>query len=132
VCLKIKLDHVGLGSNSEQDADKFFIELLGLQKTRSFSISEELNEEFFGLKQEQQIIRYGNGEVDFEVFITGNTEKAKDIFSHPCIVIDKRDEFLNKAITLGFPTIKVPRKDSDSYYLFIKDLFDNLYEIKEK
>ena len=128
---KMKIDHVAVGSNSEQDADKFFSELLGLKKTRSFSISADLNEQFFGLKQEQQILRYGNGDLNFEVFITGNTELAKDIFSHPCVVIDKRDEFLNKALTLGFPVIKVPRKDSEGYYLFIKDLFDNLYEIKE-
>jgi len=127
----MKMDHVGLGSNSEQDADKFFIELLGLEKTRSFSISAHLNEKFFNIKQEQQIIRYGKGDLNFEVFITENSEKAKDVFTHPCLVIDQRDGFLNKAQTLGFPIIKVPRKESDSYYLFIKDLFGNLYEIKE-
>ncbi|MHA1986736.1 MAG: VOC family protein [Promethearchaeota archaeon] len=126
----MKIDHVAVGSNSEQDADKFFIELLGLQKTRSFSISADLNEKFFGLKNDQQIIRYGNSSLNIEVFLTGNNEKAKDTFTHPCLAIDNRDEFLNKALTLGFPIIKVPRKNSDEYYLFIKDLFDNLYEIK--
>jgi hypothetical protein len=131
VFYKLKIDHVAVGSNSEQDADKFFIELLGLQKTRSFTVSSDLMEKFFGLNLDQPVIRYGNDKINFEVFITGKLEKAKDVFTHPCIIIDKRDEFLNKAITLGFPTIKVPRKDSDSYYLFIKDFFDNLYEIKE-
>jgi hypothetical protein len=28
--------------------------------------------------------------------------------------------------------IKVPREDSDNYYLFIKDDFDNLFEIKSQ
>ena len=132
VYYKMKIEHVAVGSNSEQDADKFFISLLGLEKTRSFTVSSDLMEQFFGLNREQKIIRYGNSDLNFEVFITENMETAKDTFTHSCLVIENRDEFLNKAITLGFHTIKVPRKDSDSYYLFIKDLFDNLYEIKEK
>ncbi len=127
----MKIDHVAVGSNSEQDADKFFIELLGLKKTRSFTVSADLMEKFFGVKNEQLIVRYGNSSLSFEVFITNNTEKARDNFTHPCLSIENRDEFLNKASSLGFPIIKVPRKDSDNYYLFIKDLFDNLYEIKE-
>ncbi len=121
-----------MGSNSEKDADKFFIELLGLQKTRSFTVPSDLMEKFFGLNLDQPAIRYGNNNLNFEVFITENMEKAKDVFTHTCIIIDNRDDFLNKAISLGFPTIKVPRKASDSYYLFVKDLFENLYEIKEK
>lgn len=131
MCFEIKIDHIAVGSNSEQDADKFFIELLGLQRTRSFTVSADLMNQFFSLNNDLPVIRYGNSNLNFEVFITGNVEKAKNTFIHSCIVIDNRDEFLNKAITLRFPTIKVPRKDGDSYYLFIKDLFDNLYEIKE-
>jgi len=33
---------------------------------------------------------------------------------------------------MGYDLIKVPRKDSNGYYRFIKDGFRNLYEIKEK
>ncbi len=129
--LKIKLDHVAVGSNSEQEADKFFTELLGLKKTRSFTVSADLMESFFGVKNEQLTIRYGEGSLSFEVFITNNAENARDTFTHPCLSIENRNEFLSRATSLGFPIIKVPRKDSDNYYLFIKDLFDNLYEIKE-
>ena len=32
---------------------------------------------------------------------------------------------------MGFDVVKVPIKDGEGYYLFIKDLFDNLYEIEE-
>jgi hypothetical protein len=31
---------------------------------------------------------------------------------------------------MDFEVIKVPREGSDNYYLFIKDDFDNLFEIK--
>jgi len=33
---------------------------------------------------------------------------------------------------MGYDIVKVPRKDGVGYYLFIKDSFQNLYEIKEK
>ncbi|MHA2037088.1 MAG: VOC family protein [Promethearchaeota archaeon] len=104
---------------------------MGLKKTRSDTKSSDLMEKFFGVKKDVHAILYENNNVIFEVFITERKEKAEDIFTHPCLAVNNRDEFLNKAISLGFPTIKVLRKDSDSYYLFIRDLFDNLYEIKE-
>ncbi|MFW9823044.1 MAG: VOC family protein [Candidatus Thorarchaeota archaeon] len=104
---------------------------MGLEKTRSDTKSSDLMEKFFGVKNDVHAILYGNNDVEFEVFITIKKEKAKDTFTHPCVAVNSRDEFLNKAISLGFPTIKVPRKDSNSYYLFIKDSFGNLYEIKE-
>ncbi|KKK76150.1 hypothetical protein LCGC14_2866590, partial [marine sediment metagenome] len=49
-----------------------------------------------------------------------------------CLLIENRDEFVNRAFSLGFTTIKVPRDNSTGYFLFIKDSFQNLYEIKEK
>lgn len=126
----MKAEHIAVTSNSEAESDKFFIELLGLRKTRSFNVSADLIEQFFGVKKEQQIIRYENDDISFEIFITDDNSKSKDIFSHICLVVENRDEFVNKSLTMGYTTIKVPRKDSEGYYLFIKDLFGNLYEIK--
>ncbi|MHA2006971.1 MAG: VOC family protein [Promethearchaeota archaeon] len=128
----MNIEHIAVGSNTELDADKFFIKLLGLQKTRSFKVSEDLMEQFFGLKEEQHIIRYGNDIVSFEVFITNDDQKSKDIFTHSCLLIENRDEFAKEALSFGFSVIKVPRKESEGYYLFIKDSFNNLYEIKDK
>lgn len=128
----MKIDHIAVGSNSKQDADKFFVEFLGLKKTRSFIVSTDLMEQFFGVKKEQQIERYGNNDVSFEVFITNDDQKTNDIFTHSCLLLENRDVFAEKALSLGFSVIKVPRKESEGYYLFIKDSFHNLYEIREK
>ena len=38
----------------------------------------------------------------------------------------------DRATSMGYDVIKVPRKEGVGYYLFIKDSFQNLYEIKEK
>lgn len=126
----MKVEHIAVASNSEVDSDKFFINLLGLRKARSFNVSADLMEQFFGLKKEQQLIRYENDDLNFEIFITDDNSKSKDIFTHVCLLVEDRDEFVKKSLSMGYTTIKVPRKDGDGYYLFIKDLYENLYEIK--
>lgn len=126
----MKVEHIAVASNSEVDSDKFFINLLGLRKARSFNVSADLMEQFFGVKKEQQLIRYENNDLSFEIFITDDISKSKDIFTHVCLVIEDRDEFVKKSLSMGYTTIKVPRKDGDGYYLFIKDSYENLYEIK--
>jgi hypothetical protein len=129
--LEIKVDHIAVGYNSEEEADIFFIELLGLNKIRMKYVPPDLMEKFFGLKQEQKFIMYGNNDSNFEVFITNDRSKAKDIFTHSCLLIENRDDFVDKASSMGFDVVKVPRNDSTGYYLFVKDAFQNLYEIKE-
>ena len=126
-----EIEHIGVASNTEEDSDKFFIELLGLKKIRSFTVSADLMEKFFGTKKEHKIVRYEKDSLSFEVFITDDESKAKDIFSHACILVKERDVFVDKASYMGFSIVKVPRKDSSGYYLFIKDRYQNLYEIKD-
>jgi len=129
---KMKIEHIAVGYNSEEESDEFFIGLLGLKKIRSKSVPPDLMEKFFGVKREHKFVRYGNRDSNFEVFITNDKSKAKDVFTHSCLVIENRDEFVDKASSMGFDVVKVPRKDGDGYYLFIKDSFQNLYEIIEK
>ena len=124
------LEHIAISYNSEKQSDKFFIDLLGCEKTRSFIVTSDLMEKFFGSKKEQDVIRYEKDNVNFEVFITNDNSKSKDIFTHACLVIEDREELINKAKILGFEIIKVPRKNNDGYYLFLRDSYMNLYEIK--
>lgn len=128
----MKFEHIAVGYNSEKESDKFFIDLLGLKKIRLKSVSADLMENFFGVKREYTSVIYGNEDSNFEVFITNDKSKANDVFTHSCLLIENRDELVEKANSMGFDVVKVPRKDSDGYYLFIKDTFQNLYEIKEK
>ncbi len=126
----MKLDHFAIATNSEEDSDSFFINLLGLTKVRSFNVSSDLMNEFFGIEKEQKIIRYENSNLSAEVFITEDDSTSQDTLTHLCFTIEDRDTFINKANTLGYKIIKVPRKDKNSYYLFIKDHYGNTFEIK--
>ena len=125
------IDHIAIAANSESDSDLFFIQLLSLKKIREKIVSAELMEKFFGVNRKHKFVSYGDEKMNFEVFITEDNTKAKDIFTHSCLFIEHRDKFIVKATSLGFPVIKVQRDDNDGYFLFIKDAFQNLYEIKE-
>ncbi|MFX1375628.1 MAG: VOC family protein [Promethearchaeota archaeon] len=128
----MKIEHIALGYNSEEEADKFFIDLFGLKKIRLKSVPEDLMKKFFCVNRESKFVVYGNEDILFEVFITNDNTKAQDVFTHSCLLIENRDEFMSRASSMGFDLVKVPRKESNGYYLFIKDGFQNLYEIKEK
>ena len=127
----MNIEHIAIASNSEEDSDEFFATLLGLKKSRSFIVSADKMEQFFGVSKEQNVIRYDNANISVEVFITDDDSKAKDLFTHSCLLVDNRDELVRRAREMKFQVIQVPRTDSDSYYLFIKDNFQNIYEIKE-
>ena len=126
----MKIEHLAVSSNSEEDSDNFFIKLLGLKKLRSFVVSSELMEQFFKIKKEHKVIRYGNEEVSIEVFITEDKSKAIDKFTHMCLVIEDRAKLIDTARQMNYEVNRVPRKNSDVFYLFLKDKYGNLYEIK--
>ncbi|MFX0041871.1 MAG: VOC family protein [Candidatus Hodarchaeota archaeon] len=126
------IEHIAIASRSENNSDIFFIDLLGFKKVRTFIVSSELMEKFFGIKKETEVIRYENGYLSVEVFITNDNSRSKDVFTHSCLIVENRDRLVEKASSMGFDVIKVPRKNGKGYYLFIKDSFQNLYEIKEE
>ena len=126
----MKIEHLAVSSNSEEDSDNFFTKLLGLKKLRSFVVASDLMEQFFKVQKEHKVIRYGNEGLSVEVFITDDKSKAVDKFTHMCLIIEDRAKLLDTARQMNYDVIKVPRKNSEVFYLFLKDKFGNLYEIK--
>ena len=122
---RLKIEHLAVSSNSEEDSDNFFVILLGLKKLRSFVVSSDLMEQFFKVKEEHKVVRYGNEEVSIEVFITDDNSKVLDKFTHMCLVIEDRAKLIDTARQMNYEVIKVPRKNSDVFYLFLKDKFGN-------
>lgn len=131
--MNLKIDHIAIASNSIEDSDKFFVDLLGLNKTRTFSVNSELMKEFFGVNKEHSFVRYENNNIAVEVIINKNRSKANDIFTHSCLNVEDLnvEDLINKAKSMGFKTIKIARKEKEGYYYFIKDFYNNLYEIKK-
>ncbi len=128
----MKVDHFAVAANSEKEADKFFIELLDLKKVREFEVEAELMEQFFNVARKTKLIRYENDKIAAEIFITCDNSSSKDFFTHQCLLVEERDLFLEKAQKLGYKSVKVPREEKNTYYLFIRDSFGNIYEIKQE
>ena len=126
----LKIEHIAVSSNSEEEADEFFSDLLELKKERDFVVSEDLMEKFFNIKKEQRIIRYQNEVLSVEAFITDDKNQALDRFTHTCLIVEDRIRLIERAKKLNFKVIQVPRKNSDGFYLFLKDSYGNLFEIK--
>lgn len=127
----MKIEHIALASNSERESDRFFINLLGLEKIRNFMVSNDKMKKFFNVDDAHNFIRYGKEEFSVEVIVTNKKEQVKDRFTHSCIVVEDGIKLLEKAEAMGYKTIKVPRDKDSGYYLFLKDSFGNLFEIKE-
>ena len=126
----MKIEHIAVSSNSEEKADIFFINLLELKKVRDFVVPEDLMEKFFNVKKDQRVLRYENEDLRVEAFITDDKNQALDRFTHTCLIIEDRIKLIERAKKLNFEVIQVPRKNSDGFYLFLKDSYGNLFEIK--
>lgn len=128
----MKIEHIALASNSEKESDEFFIDLLGLEKIKKFTVSNDKMAQFFNVNENHSFIRYEKNNISIEVIITNKMEKVKDKFTHSCIVVEDGVKLLEKAAAMGYETTKLPRVNNEGYYLFLKDKFGNLFEIKSQ
>ena len=126
----MRLLHAAGVSRSEQEADRFFGDLLGLEKTRRSELSAELADRLFGIGQGCPIVYYGSPELEIEVFMTGRPEVVDTRISHLCLEVAGRAELLERCAEMGFAVRQAPKGDYVVY--FIEDGGGNLFEIKDK
>ena len=122
------LVHIGLVSTSEAHADRFFGELLGLQKTRTSQLPRDLAAGLFGVDQDLGIAYYGDQGMIFEVFFTGWSEPSAKKISHTCIEVADQSEFLRRCREMGYEVREVTK--GDKVVVFIADADGNLFEVK--
>ena len=61
----MKLIHTGLAASSEEKADRFFIDILGLEKSAPAILDKKLTQAIFGRNDDFLIIHYRCGTVQF-------------------------------------------------------------------
>jgi hypothetical protein len=86
-------------------------DLLDMKKTRSMTLAADLTKQFFGINKEQKIIRYSSQNLEMEVFITNDTSKVRDRFTHLCLSTENCENLTNKASSMGFTVIKIILKN---------------------
>ena len=122
------LRHVALTCSSEKKADRFYKNLLGLEKSEPKTLSRRLSEAIFKVDSELTMIHYQNEKVHFEIFITDHAINAFRPIEHVCLEIGDLPRFLKKCAELDINTSRVPR--GDRILTFIRDDDGNLFEIK--
>ncbi|UCD79521.1 MAG: VOC family protein [Desulfobacterales bacterium] len=122
------LRHVGLACSTEDNADKFYRDLLGLNKSEPKTLPSDLSRAIFNVDAELQIIDYMEEKVHFEIFITGLVGNPSRQIAHQCLEVDALSDFIEKCRTLKVEISQIPK--GDKVLTFIKDFDGNLFEIK--
>lgn len=129
---RVILSHVALASSSEEGADKFFGDLLGLQKSEPKILPEALARALFGVGSDLRVINYANDRSRFEIFILpgGRVLGEAGRVEHVCLEIDGLEEFLQTCGRLSLKILRVPK--GDSLLTFVADEDGHLFELKER
>ncbi|MCP5044574.1 MAG: VOC family protein [bacterium] len=122
------LIHIGLVASSEDNANRFFGDLLGLEMTRRSELPRVLAKRLFGVEDGCEILYFEDPSVVFEIFVTGWAEQAPNKISHTCIEVEQRSDLLARATGMGFEVIEAPRGEDNIYFLTDGD--GNLFEVK--
>jgi catechol 2,3-dioxygenase-like lactoylglutathione lyase family enzyme len=122
------LRHVALTCSSEENSDRFFKNLLDLQKSEPKILPGSLAKAIFNIEAELLMINYRSQQVHFEIFISGDSENNIKQIAHVCLEVDDLQTFLKKCRDLNVEMSEIPK--GDRTLTFIRDYDGNLFEIK--
>ncbi len=81
----MKYIHTGLAARSEEKADYFFINILGLEKAAPKILDKNIAQSIFGINDELVIINYKNEYIHYEILVYGEYKPPEKQISHSCI-----------------------------------------------
>ena len=122
------LRHAGLTCSTEDNADRFYRDLLGLNKSAPKTLPADLSLAIFNLDTELQMINYTDENIHFEIFIADQVGITRDRIAHHCLEVGDLDEFIAKCRNMQVEVALIPK--GDKMLTFIKDFDGNLFEIK--
>jgi catechol 2,3-dioxygenase-like lactoylglutathione lyase family enzyme len=119
---------VALTCSSEKNSDRFFKNLLGLQKSEPKILALHLSKAIFNVDSELPIINYLSEHAHFEIFITDHSMNHIRQVAHVCLEVGDLEAFLKKCRDLEVDVSQIPK--GGRTLTFIRDYDDNLFEIK--
>jgi len=122
--------HTALVCRSENNADRFYKELLGLEKAAPKILPADLSQAIFGVDSELTIINYTGDDMHFEIFIAANPQDNVPKIEHTCIEVASRGKLIENCGELNITVKQVPK--GNKTLLFVLDLDGNLFEVKSR
>jgi catechol 2,3-dioxygenase-like lactoylglutathione lyase family enzyme len=126
----MRIHHVGLVCKTQESADRFYGDLLGLERTRSFPVSTDLSGGLFGFDQGFQAINYVKGDLTFEIFVVQDRAVVHPQLHHLSLEVEDLKGFLERCRRMGVQIIEVPKQGK--IITMIKDFDGNLFEMRER
>jgi len=120
--------HTGLAVSSEEKADRFYCDILGLEKSESRIIDRQIVRTLFGIDHELRMIHYQGGTVDFELFIQKGFKAPEKQIAHTCIKIADLPDIIARCRKAGIRVVEVTK--NSGVITFISDYDGNLFELK--
>ena len=124
------LNHIGVFNKNEDQAMQFYGHFLGFQKTREFTLPQELSEQLFSVSEDLKILVFEKEGTKIEVFICAHCSQPSPDFSHSGFILKNLSDIIEKAPGAGVELITGNTKEKTVY--FIKDFSGNLFEIKQQ
>ena len=121
------LRHAGLTCSTEDNADKFYRDLLGLNKSQPKTLPADLCKAIFNHDAELQMINYMDENIHFEIFVSNQAGASQRQIEHICLEVDDPAGFIEKCRSLEVEVALIPK--GDKTLTFIKDFDGNLFEI---
>lgn len=118
--------HIALTINDLSEIQNFYIDILGLELIKKFTLSKEISAQIFNIEKKAEVTVVGKNDFSMEIFESSKTSHRD--YQHVCIKVDNRKQVMQKAMENNYPCIVIKRDISD--IVFIKDGSDNLFEIK--
>ena len=125
----MKFIHTGLAASSEEKADRFYIDVLGFEKSTPKILDRSMTHAIFGIEKDLLIINYKNENVHYEILIYADYIPPEKQIAHSCIMVIDLKNLIKKCRDAGLKVIEVPK--GTGTITFISDYDGNLFEIKE-
>ncbi len=124
----VKLVHVGTVARSTSAAERFYGELLGLQRSSTKSLAPALARQLFGIERELTILNFIGDGAHFEVFVDQSAAPIETI-SHVCLEVDALDRLVERARSMGFPVLRAVK--GAGWVTFLEDDEGHRFELKQ-
>lgn len=120
------IQHVALEYSDKETADRFFSEILGMEKIKTTILPRALSFSIFGIDSDVDMVVYANETSRFEVFI--HPKRKEHGFAHVGLKITDQDECVARCKTHGLKPFFIQKNDKQ--LLFVRDFSGNLFEIQ--
>jgi len=124
----MKINHVALIASSEERADRFYVNILGLRKAAPKTVEASLALALFNLNFPLTYLNYHHDALRFEIFILPERQ-VQFSPSHVCLEVKDRESLLAKCLASGLPVKRLTKEGKE--IVFISDFDGHLFEIKE-